>query len=301
MATHLPRGARAEVYQKPAYLPRFRDGVAGAVRPDRRAHARRRLLARQPDAIVTSSASRKSITHIWTADWRETRQPADRRSRPRSSSSARSRPASCRIASAPCSASEPRLLRNRITSVAPEITIYVRQRVMSCTPLSLSRAPPACIAVRRRSAACRTSAARRRRRRRSPVSERYRITHSERRLVHAIVRCADCGLVTLPLHVRAAGSLRGRRRPVLPRAGAAAHRQCAPPARSRARRRSAARDRLRLRLSAGRGARARLRRAGRRDVGLGLGSTRATTYGLDVQDRHASKRRTCRRRASTSW
>lgn len=33
----------------------------------------------------------------------------------------------------------------------------------------------------------------------SPVSERYRITHSERRYVHAIVRCLDCGLVTLPL------------------------------------------------------------------------------------------------------
>lgn len=33
----------------------------------------------------------------------------------------------------------------------------------------------------------------------SPVSERYRITHSERHLVHAITRCLDCGLVTLPL------------------------------------------------------------------------------------------------------
>jgi SAM-dependent methyltransferase len=33
----------------------------------------------------------------------------------------------------------------------------------------------------------------------SPVSERYRITHSERQLVHAIVRCLDCGLVSLPL------------------------------------------------------------------------------------------------------
>ncbi len=30
-------------------------------------------------------------------------------------------------------------------------------------------------------------------------AERYRITHSERRLVHAIVRCADCGMVGLPL------------------------------------------------------------------------------------------------------
>lgn len=31
------------------------------------------------------------------------------------------------------------------------------------------------------------------------ATERYRITHSERQLVHAIVRCVDCGLVTLPL------------------------------------------------------------------------------------------------------
>ena len=32
------------------------------------------------------------------------------------------------------------------------------------------------------------------------AAETYRITHSERRLVHAIVRCADCGMVSLPLH-----------------------------------------------------------------------------------------------------
>lgn len=34
----------------------------------------------------------------------------------------------------------------------------------------------------------------------SPVAERYRITHSQRRLVHAIVHCVDCGMVSLPLH-----------------------------------------------------------------------------------------------------
>lgn len=34
----------------------------------------------------------------------------------------------------------------------------------------------------------------------SPVSERYRITHSERRLVHALVRCTACDMVSLPLH-----------------------------------------------------------------------------------------------------
>ena len=33
----------------------------------------------------------------------------------------------------------------------------------------------------------------------SPVSERYRITHSDRHLVYRIVRCLQCGLVTLPV------------------------------------------------------------------------------------------------------
>lgn len=33
----------------------------------------------------------------------------------------------------------------------------------------------------------------------TPAAERYRITHSERRLVRGIIRCRDCGLVTLPL------------------------------------------------------------------------------------------------------
>jgi len=32
----------------------------------------------------------------------------------------------------------------------------------------------------------------------APEPQHYRITHSERRLVHAIVRCVDCGMVTLP-------------------------------------------------------------------------------------------------------
>lgn len=36
-------------------------------------------------------------------------------------------------------------------------------------------------------------------RRAAPPTERYRITHSERRLVRGIIRCRDCGLVTLPL------------------------------------------------------------------------------------------------------
>ncbi len=33
----------------------------------------------------------------------------------------------------------------------------------------------------------------------APAAECYRITHSERRLVRALVRCSDCGMVSLPL------------------------------------------------------------------------------------------------------
>ena len=124
MAAHLPAGARVEVYQKPAFLPRFRGAVAGVFVPvDQRTPAA--LLERRPDAIVTSSASRKSITHTWTPDWRKTRtlltpQPA-----------AVDLLAALEGGRLPYRVAavfrqEPRLLCNRITSLAPAITIYVR-------------------------------------------------------------------------------------------------------------------------------------------------------------------------------
>ncbi len=124
MAAHLPPGTRAEVYQKRAYLPRFRGGVTADFVPlDQR--TRGALLGRRPYAIVTSSASRRSITHAWTADWRETRalltpQPA-----------AVDFLAALEAGQLPYRIGavfrqRPRLLRNRITSLAPEITIYVR-------------------------------------------------------------------------------------------------------------------------------------------------------------------------------
>jgi hypothetical protein len=126
MAAHLPGGARAEVYQKPAFIPRFRGGIEGHFVPfDQRSRAA--LLERAPDAIVTSTASRKSITHSWTADWRETHslltaQPA-----------AVDLLAGLEAGELPYHVGavfrqEPVLLRNRITSVAPEITIYVRNQ-----------------------------------------------------------------------------------------------------------------------------------------------------------------------------
>ena len=124
MAANLRPGTRVEVYQKAAFLPRFRDGVSAEFVPIAR-RTRAALLERRPDAIVTSSASHLSITHIWAPDWRETRTlhtPA---------------PAAVDLLNALETGAlpyrieaifrqEPRLLRNRITSVAPEIVVYVR-------------------------------------------------------------------------------------------------------------------------------------------------------------------------------
>ena len=76
MSANLPSGARAEVYQKPAFLPRMRGAIRGEFVPVAQ-RSRAALLERRPDAIVTSSASRKSITHTWAADWRETARSAD--------------------------------------------------------------------------------------------------------------------------------------------------------------------------------------------------------------------------------
>ena len=126
LAAHAPPGTKIEIYQKPAFLPRFRDGVTAAFvpLPER---TRDGVAARQPDVIITSSASHKSITHRWTADWRTTGTlltPA---------------PAAVDMLGAldkselPYQVAavfrqQPLTLRNRITSVSPEITIYVRNQ-----------------------------------------------------------------------------------------------------------------------------------------------------------------------------
>ena len=125
MATHLPKGATVEVYQKPAFVPRFRDGLNGRFVP-----MEERTLAgiaeRHPDAIVTSSASHKSISHVWTADWRETRSMLT----PHPDAIAflgalENGTLPYRLAAV--FSQEPRTLHNRITSVAPEIRVYVRE------------------------------------------------------------------------------------------------------------------------------------------------------------------------------
>jgi hypothetical protein len=124
MRDNLPASAHAEVYQKLSFLPRFRAGVQVAEVPIE-ARTLDGLAARHPDAIVTSSASYKSIYETWAPDWRETRtllKPDPAASAFLTALEGGQLP--YRVAAV--FRQEPRLITNRITSVAPEIRIYVR-------------------------------------------------------------------------------------------------------------------------------------------------------------------------------
>jgi len=124
MADNLPPGAHVEVYQKSAFVPRLRDRVMGKYVPlaERTVVG---LATRRPHALVTSSASHKSITHRWAADWRQTRDMLE------AEPAAEEFLAALQNGSLPYRVAAtfqqtPRILRNRITSLAPEIRIYVR-------------------------------------------------------------------------------------------------------------------------------------------------------------------------------
>ncbi|MEO8601639.1 MAG: glycosyltransferase family 39 protein [bacterium] len=124
MQANLPPGARAEVYQKLSFLPRFDGGVTAVYVPIEQ-RTLGGLAERRPDAIVTSSASYKSIDQTWAADWRETRTLL----KPDPAAGAflaglEGGQLPYRVAAV--FRQQPRLLTNRITSVAPEIRIYVR-------------------------------------------------------------------------------------------------------------------------------------------------------------------------------
>ncbi len=113
-----------EYYQKETYVPRFRGEPEGRFVPMKN-RSIDELVARNPTGVVLSSASDKSIAHIWNPDWRETRDllkpvPEARRLQ----EALQSGELGYRVAAT--FKQEPRLLRLRITSLAPEITIYVR-------------------------------------------------------------------------------------------------------------------------------------------------------------------------------
>jgi hypothetical protein len=118
-------GEIVEYYQKETYLPRF----AGAVRgehiemDDRSIEA---FQARRPWGALTSSASIKSIAHGWNPDWRETRDLLKAVPRALQFQDALAR-GELGYREAAVFRRDPALLRLRITSLAPEIVIYVRE------------------------------------------------------------------------------------------------------------------------------------------------------------------------------
>jgi hypothetical protein len=124
IAAHIPPTATGEYYQKPVYLPRFGNQPATQLVPmaERSVSG---LQERQPDFVVLSSMSRKSITHIWNPDWRSTGTlllPVPEAERLVDDLKGGS--LGYRVAAV--FDQEPRLFRSRITSICPTITIYTR-------------------------------------------------------------------------------------------------------------------------------------------------------------------------------
>lgn len=122
--SHVPASASGEYYQKPVYMPRF--GEQPATRqvpmPERTIAG---LQQRQPDFVVLSSMSRKSITHIWNPDWKSTGTlllPVPEAER--FVSELKAGRLGYRVAAV--FDQDPRLFRSRITSICPTITIYAR-------------------------------------------------------------------------------------------------------------------------------------------------------------------------------
>lgn len=125
MSEQLATGSLIEVYQKPVYLPRFSgDWVVGEIPID--ARSPEDVERRRPDTVVLSSASEKSVTHVWSEDWRTTRDlltpvpKAQEMKEALVNGDLGLRPVA--------TFGRPTyLLRPRITSLNPTITIYARQ------------------------------------------------------------------------------------------------------------------------------------------------------------------------------
>lgn len=125
-AQQFPRGS-IETYQKPVYLPRI-DGVAAPI--PLRERSLDGLAQRRPAAIVLSSAARKGISHRWNPDWRQG-----------NTLLVESPPAAALLAALDAEqlpyrrvaqfSQEPTLLRVRITSLCPTISVYRRAEQVS--------------------------------------------------------------------------------------------------------------------------------------------------------------------------
>ncbi len=123
MREHVAPGSAVEIYQKPAYLPRFRGlNVKNVPLTERTIDGVR---ARSPAVIVTSSAAKQGITHRWNADWRK--EHALLVAEPRAVEFLTAlRSGALPYREVARFAQQPRILRMRITSLCPEIVIYQR-------------------------------------------------------------------------------------------------------------------------------------------------------------------------------
>ncbi len=123
VAQHVPAGSSVEFYQKPVYAPRFPALQARQIPLEERTIAG--IENRRPDLIVVSSASRKGITHLWNPDWTKgslmIERPAARTFLDALESGKLSYQ---RVAEF---SQQPKLLRLRITSLCPRITLYRRK------------------------------------------------------------------------------------------------------------------------------------------------------------------------------
>jgi hypothetical protein len=121
MHVHAPAGSVVEIYQKPVYLPRL-DGLAARAVPlgERTVDG---VLRRRTDYIVTSSAGRKQITHRWNRDWHNGLLGVEPSAAAFLEALESGRLPYRRVAHFE---EKPVLLRLRITSLSPEISIYQR-------------------------------------------------------------------------------------------------------------------------------------------------------------------------------
>lgn len=125
IAENAPPGDVVEYYQKETFVPRFADSVRGQhIKMGERSIEK--FQARRPWGAVISSASIQSIAHGWNPDWRETRNLLKPVPHALEFQDALTR-GELGYREAVVIRQDPALLRLRITSLAPEIKIYVRE------------------------------------------------------------------------------------------------------------------------------------------------------------------------------
>jgi hypothetical protein len=123
MRAHIPSTSTLEIYQKPVYLPRFGSMTVHEVALEQRTEAG--IAERHPDFVVLSSAAKKGITHRWNPNWRQGRTLLVKDPNATAFLDAlESQRLGYRVAAR--FTAQPTLLRLRITSLCPTITIFQR-------------------------------------------------------------------------------------------------------------------------------------------------------------------------------